>query len=269
MTADVANAAHELRTPLTVEHALLEESLIDARATVESYRANFEQLLAVNRHRGALLESLLTLAGSESARQEAEPVELDEVVTAALTERSTELERHGLRAETVIRAATMVGDRMLLTRLVANLIDNAIDYNEPSGTVEVGVRTIDGRVRLIVANTGVRVPPGEVERLFEPFQRLRRVSDDGRHGLGLSIVRAIAQAHAAQLTAEARPGGGLSVEVLFPAPEPPQHRAGQRFLSSVPHPRVAHRACTDRPARCGGSSPQPARRIDAIVRQVG
>ncbi|WP_213453328.1 sensor histidine kinase [Rhizomonospora bruguierae] len=73
------------------------------------------------------------------------------------------------------------------------------------------------RVRLIVANTGVRVPPGDVERLFEPFQRRRRVADDGHHGLGLSIVRAIAQAHAAQLMAEARPGGGLSVRVLFPA----------------------------------------------------
>jgi signal transduction histidine kinase len=213
----VANAAHELRTPLTVEHALLEEPLIDAGATVESYRANFEQLLAVNRHRGALLESLLTLAGSESAREEGEQVELDEVVTAALAERSAELERHGLRAETVIRTATIVGDRMLLTRLVANLLENAIHYNEPGGTIEVGVRTIDGRVRLIVANTGARVPPGEVERLFEPFQRLRRVADDGHHGLGLSIVRAIAQAHAAQLAVEARPGGGLSVEVLFPA----------------------------------------------------
>jgi signal transduction histidine kinase len=213
----VANAAHELRTPLAVEHALLEEPLIDAGATVESYRANFEQLLAVNRHRGALLESLLTLAGSESAREEGEPVELDEVVTAALAERSAEVERHGLRAETVIRPATTVGDRVLLTRLVANLLDNAIHYNEPGGTIEIGVRTIDGRVRLIVANTGARVPAGDVERLFEPFQRLRRVADDGHHGLGLSIVRAIAQAHAAQLVAEARPSGGLSVEVHFPA----------------------------------------------------
>ncbi|GAA2598071.1 ATP-binding protein [Dactylosporangium fulvum] len=212
----VANAAHELRTPLTVEHALLEESLIDPGATVESYRANFEQLLAVNRHRGELLESLLTLAGSESARDEGEPVHLDDVVTAALAERSAELERHDLRVEAVIRPTTTLGDRMLLARLVANLLDNAIHYNEPGGTVEVSVRAIDGHARLIVANTGAPVPPEQVDRLFEPFQRLHRVADDGHHGLGLSIVRAIALAHAAHLTAQAHPGGGLRVEALFP-----------------------------------------------------
>ncbi|MFG2036592.1 ATP-binding protein [Dactylosporangium sp. NPDC048998] len=211
----VANAAHELRTPLTVEHALLEEPLIDPGATVESYRANFEQLLAVNRHRGELLESLLTLAGSEPARDEGEPVQLDDIVTAALAERSAELERHDLRVEAVIRPTTILGDRMLLARLVANLLDNAIHYNEPGGTVEMSVRAIDGHARLIVANTGALVPPEQVDRLFEPFQRLHRVADDGHHGLGLSIVRAIALAHAAHLTAQAHPGGGLRIEVLF------------------------------------------------------
>jgi signal transduction histidine kinase len=214
----VANAAHELRTPLTVEHALLEEPLIDADATVESYRANFEQLLALNRHRGELLESLLVLAGSESARDVGEPVHLDDVVTAALAERSADFERHDLRVTTVIRPVTIFGDRMLLARLMANLLDNAIHYNQPGGTVEVGVRGIDGHARLIVANTGTPVPPGQVDRLFEPFQRLHRVADDGHHGLGLSIVLAIAAAHAAYLTAQALPAGGLRIEVRFPLP---------------------------------------------------
>ncbi len=67
-----------------------------------------------------------------------------------------------------------------------------------------------------MANTGAFVPPEQVDRLFEPFQRLHRVADDGHHGLGLSIVRAIALAHAAHLTALAQPDGGLRVEVLFP-----------------------------------------------------
>jgi signal transduction histidine kinase len=100
---------------------------------------------------------------------------------------------------------------------VANLCDNAIHYNEPGGTVEVLVRTLDGHARLHVSNTGPRVRPDEVDRLFEPFQRMRRVADDGHHGLGLSIVRAIATAHGAAITARARTGGGLTVEVLFPA----------------------------------------------------
>jgi signal transduction histidine kinase len=213
----VANAAHELRTPLTVEHALLEEPLMDPGATLESYRANFEQLLTVTRNRGQLLESLLTLTGSESAHGAGEPVGLDEVVSAALAERSAVIRRHGLLVAATIRPVVLVGDRMLLTRLVANLLDNAVHYNEPGGVVEVTVRPAGGHARLVVSNTGAPVPPEQVDRLFEPFQRLHRVADDGHHGLGLSIVRAIAIAHAATLTAQARPGGGLTVEVGFPS----------------------------------------------------
>jgi signal transduction histidine kinase len=213
----VANAAHELRTPLTVEHALLEEPLIDAAATVESYRANFEQLLAVNRHRGALLESLLTLAGSESARDGGRPVDLETLVRAALADRAADLQRHDLRLTTTLRPASLTGDPLLVARLVANLCDNAIHYNQPGGTVEVTARTLDGHARLTVANTGPPVPPEEVDRLFEPFQRLQRIADDGHHGLGLSIVRAIATAHGAAINATTRNGGGLTVEVLFPA----------------------------------------------------
>jgi signal transduction histidine kinase len=213
----VANAAHELRTPLTVEHALLEEPLIDPGASVESYRANFEQLLSVNRHRGELLESLLTLAASESARDGGEPIDLGDVVDAALAERSARLAEADLRVEAAIRPARLVGDPLLVARLVANLLDNAIHYNRPGGTIEVSARGTDGRARLIVANTGDVVPAEQVDRLFEPFQRMRRVADDGHHGLGLSIVRAIAVAHGATVFARARHSGGLTVEVEFPA----------------------------------------------------
>ncbi|GAA2326271.1 HAMP domain-containing sensor histidine kinase [Dactylosporangium salmoneum] len=214
----VANAAHELRTPLTVEHALLEEPLIDREASIESYRANFEQLLAVNRHRAQLLESLLTLTATESARDGGELVDLDALVDAALRDRSADIARHDLTTEVALRPARLVGDPVLVARLVANLCDNAVHYNAPGGTIEVGTRTTDGRARLVVANTGPVVPVDQVERLFEPFQRLHRVADDGHHGLGLSIVRAIAIAHGAQLSAYARAGGGLSIEVLFPEP---------------------------------------------------
>jgi signal transduction histidine kinase len=73
---------------------------------------------------------------------------------------------------------------------------------------------------LVIANTGPVVPPAEVQRLFEPFQRLHRVADDAHHGLGLSIVRAIVAAHAATISAHSRPEGGLAVEIAFPAVEP-------------------------------------------------
>jgi len=213
----VANAAHELRTPLTVEHALLEEPLIDPNATVEAYRANFERLIAVSRERSRLLEALLTLAGSEHGRDRAEPVDLARLVERAVRDRAAELDRHGLRTKTMIRPARLLGDPALIGRLVANLCDNAMHYNVPYGVVEVSTHRAADQALLVVTNTGPVVPPEEVDRLFEPFQRMRRVADDTHHGLGLSIVRAIAVSHGAALTANARSGGGLTVEVGFPA----------------------------------------------------
>ncbi|MDG4798314.1 ATP-binding protein [Micromonospora sp. WMMD1082] len=88
--------------------------------------------------------------------------------------------------------------------------------NAPGGSVEVSVQRKIGRVVLTVADTGEVIPSDQVDRLFEPFQRLHRTADDGHHGLGLSIVRAIARAHGAALAARPRPHGGLVIEVAFP-----------------------------------------------------
>jgi signal transduction histidine kinase len=212
----VANAAHELRTPLTVEHALIEEPLIDPDATLDAYRANFERLLVANRQRGRLLESLLTLAGSEQRRDRVERVDLAEVVEQAIRDRAADLDRRHLRVKAAIRPVSILGDPTLIARLVANLCDNAIHYNVDGGMIDIGTDLDTGRALLVVANTGPVVPPDEVQRLFEPFQRLHRVSDDAHHGLGLSIVRAIVVAHAAELAASARQEGGLTVEIAFP-----------------------------------------------------
>jgi signal transduction histidine kinase len=212
----VANAAHEMRTPLTVERALLEEPLIDPEASLESFRSNFERLLAISEQRGQLLESLLTLSASEHGRAAADLVDVAGLVELTLRERAPEVRRHGLRVHTSLERSRVPGDPLLLGRLLVNLCDNAIHHNVPGGTVEVGVHRGRGRLVLTVANTGEDVPPDQVDRLFEPFQRLHRTADDGHHGLGLSIVRAIAHAHDATITARPRPGGGLIVEVGFP-----------------------------------------------------
>jgi signal transduction histidine kinase len=214
--AFVANAAHEMRTPLTVERALLEEPLIDPAAGLESFRSNFERLLVISEQRGQLLESLLTLSSSEHGSGADEVVELADLVELTLRERASEVERRGLRVETSLPQTRVPGDPVLFGRLLVNLCDNAIQHNVPGGTVEVGIHRKPGRAVLRVANSGEIIPADAVDRLFEPFQRLRRTADDGHHGLGLSIVRAIARAHGATLAARPRPQGGLTIEVAFP-----------------------------------------------------
>ena len=102
---------------------------------------------------------------------------------------------------------------------MATLVGNAARHNIAGGKIEISTAARDGRAVLAVANTGPTIPPEAVGRLFQPFLRLdgRRVHHDNGHGLGLSIVRAIATAHGAAITARAGHGGGLSIEVTFPA----------------------------------------------------
>lgn len=209
----VANAAHELRTPLTVEHALLEEAVTDPEATLASYRERFEDLLVVSEQQARLLESLLVLATSERGLDSPETVDLAERVAGVLRTAGN----RGLSVLSDVRPAPVSGDPALLTRLVANLVDNAMTYNVEDGRVEVTTGTDAGGAFLTVSNTGPRIPPEVVGRLLNPFQRLHRSADDGHHGLGLSIVQSIATVHRAALTVSARPEGGLEVSVRFPA----------------------------------------------------
>jgi signal transduction histidine kinase len=101
---------------------------------------------------------------------------------------------------------------------VANLVDNAVRHNVPGGTVGLTTGTRDGRAVLSVASGGPAISPAEVDRLFQPFQRLNtaHTSNGAGHGLGLSIVAAIATAHDAVITTHTPPEGGLHVEVSFP-----------------------------------------------------
>ncbi|MEU9559489.1 sensor histidine kinase [Streptomyces fumanus] len=222
----IANAAHELRTPLTLERALLEESLIDRDAGVDSFKANFERLLKISKQQGSLLESLLTLANSERGVDRSDPLDLADLTEEALLTLRPRAELRGVRIDGESAPAPTAGDAALVDRLIVNLVDNATYYNVPGGYVEVTTHSTAEHAVLTVSNTGPDVPPDQVDRLFEPFNRLRRTTGDGHHGLGLSIVRAIATAHDATLTAQARPDGGLIVEAAFPlrAPAPAPHR---------------------------------------------
>jgi signal transduction histidine kinase len=215
----VANASHELRTPLTLERTLLQVALADPDASAAKLRATCEELLASGREHERLLEALLTLAGSERGLDRREPLDLAVLAGELLLARDSEIKRRSLQLSTELASAPTTGDAALIERLIANLIDNAVGYNETGGQVGIRTGADGGRSFLTVTNTGAVVPPDELERLFEPFQQLgvgRTGGADGHHGLGLSIVRAIATAHGATVTARPQPNGGLAVSVSFP-----------------------------------------------------
>jgi signal transduction histidine kinase len=206
----VANAAHELRTPLAAERAVLQVALRDPDASVASLRVACDEVLQLGEQQEQLIDALLTLAGSERGIARAESFDLAAVAATVIAD---------VTIDARIGPAPAEGDPRLAESLVANLVGNALRHNVPDGWASIETETVGGRAVLRVSNSGPVIPPAEVDRLFQPFQRLgdeRVRRQDGGHGLGLAIVRAIAVAHGAELSARARPEGGLDITVKFP-----------------------------------------------------
>ena len=240
----VANASHELRTPLARQRTLLEVALRDKQATNASLRTACERALAAGEQQERLIAALLTLARGERGLDAFEPFDLGAVATGALAAGRDEAEARGVTVTANLGTAAALGDSRLAEQLAANLADNAIRYNVTGGRVEISTGDRDGRAFLAVSNTGPVIPPDQLSRLFQPFQRLepgraapggaagRNGAGTGRDGagagrdgagagrgglgLGLAIVSAIAAAHGAELHAVTRAAGGLAVEVVFP-----------------------------------------------------
>jgi signal transduction histidine kinase len=214
----VANASHELRTPLTAERTLLQVALADPGATAATLRSTCEEALVLGDRQERLIAALLTLASGESGVEEWEPFDLAEIARTAVDARREDAERRGVEVSTALSAATAKGDPRLVESLVVNLVDNAIRYNVTGGRATISTVQAAGKATLRIANTGSVIPADQVERLFEPFQRLgaeRTRYADG-YGLGLAIVRAIAAAHGATLITRVQPEGGLDIEVSLP-----------------------------------------------------
>jgi signal transduction histidine kinase len=215
----VANASHELRTPLAAERTLLQVALADPDATAETLRAACQDVLALGAAQERLIDALLTLASSERGIERRESFDLADVTGTVLASRVDEARRRDVRVTSTLAVAPVTGDPDLVESLVANLVDNAIRHNIGGGHVEVVTGTADGRVTVAVRNSGQLIPPDEVTRLFQPFQRLggARLRHSDGHGLGLTIVYAIAHAHGATVMPRTRTEGGLDIEVNFPA----------------------------------------------------
>lgn len=215
----IANASHELRTPLMLSQTLLQVALANPDISLESLRGACQDVLDAGRDQGQLIDALLTLARSQRGLEHRETVDLTAVVREALNVHQAAGAARDLQIDAALDAATVSGDVRLVYRLVSNLVDNAIRYNSTGGRVELKLIAGATEAILVVTNTGPPVPPDQVDRLLEPFQRAapERAANPTGLGLGLSIVADIAKAHEAGLEVRARPEGGLTVTVRFPA----------------------------------------------------
>lgn len=252
----VANASHELRTPLARQRALSQVALADPDASADSLRAAHERVLVSGAEQERLIEALLTLARGQAGVRAYERFDLAELAEEVMLSREGAIGSRRLDVDSRLRPAAVEGDRRLVAHLVANLVDNAVRHNVDEGWLEIHTGLQEGRPFLSVANGGACIPEDEVPKLFEPFRRFgtERVGGPRGHGLGLSIVQAIAGSHDASVSARSQPRGGLVVEVSFPVRvEPGQSTPGTPAAAGSPPSSVP---ASPRPVP-GTSAPAP------------
>ncbi|HXT21983.1 MAG TPA: ATP-binding protein, partial [Thermoanaerobaculia bacterium] len=219
----VANVSHELKTPLAAIRGMTETLRDGALDDLETADRFLARMLDQCGRLQALVDDLLTLSRLESPAsgkdaQPAEPVDLGELArTASEVVASTAVERD-VSVEVVTAEERLRGDADALERLLVNLLDNAVKYNRPGGSVRLEVRRDGDEVVIEVRDTGIGIPAEHLPRIFERFYRVDRARSrsEGGTGLGLAIVKHVAQLHGGRVEVESEPGKGSTFRVLLP-----------------------------------------------------
>jgi signal transduction histidine kinase len=197
-----ADASHRLKTPISVLRAGIEEMLRDA-STPRKHRARSEELLHQIHQLTSVAENLLLLARADSGRLSLQPCRFDlrEVLDGMCDDTRALAEPVGLSVKTdVTLQLPVVADRASTALIGQNLMENAVKFNQPGGTITIKARQVDGHVEVTIGNNGSGIPAERLESIFERFHRAR---DDGRvegQGLGLSIARELARAQGGEVT---------------------------------------------------------------------
>ncbi len=225
----VANASHELRTPLSIIRTELDVALSNPHVTRTELREMGEAVRGAIERSERLIEGLLFLARSESGLPERQPVDLAAVVRDVVGHFTVATKKKEVTLRNDLSPALVAGDAALLERLVGNLVENALAYNQRGGWIEISTRQTKEGAELVVNNSGPDVPVESIDTMFEPFRRLTRdrTASSTSIGLGLSIVRAVARAHGGDATAQPGASGGLEVLVRLATTKTPKNRAIQ------------------------------------------
>jgi signal transduction histidine kinase len=222
----VANASHELRTPLTVMRTAIDVTLAKPERSPAQLEAMAIEVRDAAERAEALIEALLTLARSDRGTGIRAALDMAVLAEDALDASAAAIRTARLRVATELEPSPALGDPVLVERLVANLIDNAVRHNVPDGWISVATGSRDGMAFITVANGGPLIAADDAEVIFEPFRRLRPSADGSAYpddrprtdgvGLGLSIVRSVVAAHGGKAAARPGTGGGLELSVWLP-----------------------------------------------------
>ena len=213
-----ANVSHELKTPLTSISGfaeLMKEGLVPPEKIPEFSGDIYKESLRLI----GLVNDIIQLSrlDENSTQFQRAPVDLYDLCAQSIERLSTVAARQSVTLALTGEHAEIMGVEQLLKEMIYNLLDNAIKYNVPGGSVTASVRKSAGRTILSVSDTGIGIPYAHQPRVFERFYRVDKShsKEVGGTGLGLSIVRHAAQYHGARLELKSQPGKGTTITVTF------------------------------------------------------
>jgi len=218
----VANISHELKTPVGAL-AVLAEALADIDDPTAA-RGLAEKMVNEAHRAARTIDDLLELSRTELGGAAAmDLVSIAQVIDDALGRAQAAADHHNVKITVVIGPDELhaVGSHRQLVSAVANLLENAVKYSDAGSEVVIESRLRDGWVEIVVTDTGVGIPPRDIDRVFERFYRVDRARsrDTGGTGLGLSIVRHVATNHSGEVTVQSREGEGSTFTIRVPAVE--------------------------------------------------
>jgi signal transduction histidine kinase len=221
VTQFTADASHELRTPLALMRTTAELALRGKQPEKE-YREALEQILSELERTSQLVENLLLIARADSGgiQVRTSDVDLTQAVREACLQAAPLFQAKHIKFESDLpdRPIAVQGDVQALRRLFLILIDNAVKYTPPEGSVTVSACETNNIAVVTVADTGIGIPPENLPHIFERFYRVdkARSREQGGAGLGLSIGRWIVEAHNGKILAESQVGEGSTFRVELP-----------------------------------------------------
>jgi heavy metal sensor kinase len=223
-----ADASHELRTPLTIMRGELEsiEAEMRAQQLPMAFRERIGSVLEEAERLSTIVEGLFAIARLDAGEAKIEDVPCDLAALARSTTEQMQLLADDKRLAVTVVAAPepvfVMGDAARLKQIIVNLLDNAIKYTLAGGALSIAVRAESNKAILHVQDNGIGIPAEALPHLFERFYRADKVRSRGTQGagLGLSIIRAICQAHGGTIRIQSVEGAGTAVTVELPlAPE--------------------------------------------------